>query len=149
VIDTFLVTDAVSGMLADREAQDRFERTLNEVVTGDLDLHELLRKRKRAETFSALMQGEQMPTVIRFVNDPDATRTVLDIETEDRVGLLHAISQVLADLNIDISIAKICTEKGAVMDSFYISEADAQRVLDRARQRQIELKVRKAIARLE
>lgn len=149
VIDTFLVTNAQTGVLASAEDQARFERTLNEVLAGNLDLHELLRKRKRAVSFSALMQGEQMPTTIRFDNDPEATRTVLDLETEDRVGLLHAISSSLADLGIDISIAKICTEKGAVLDSFYVSEAGGRRIVDRARQRQVELKLRKAIARLE
>ena len=48
----------------------------------------------------------------------DRAYAVIDVETEDRVGLLYALSQTLSELRIDISVAKISTEKGAAMDSF-------------------------------
>jgi [protein-PII] uridylyltransferase len=65
-----------------------------------------------------------MPTRIYFDNDTSANRTVLEIETEDRVGLLHVISEALTELNLDISLAKISTEKGAAIDTFYVCEQD-------------------------
>ena len=71
------------------------------------------------------------------------------METEDHVGLLYAISQALAELDLDIYVAKISTEKGAAIDSFYVSESDGAKITDPERQREIEQKLRAAIARLE
>ncbi len=45
---------------------------------------------------------------------------------------------------LDISAAKICTEKGAAVDSFYVTELDGRRIQDPERQRQIELALRHA-----
>ena len=60
-----------------------------------------------------------------------------EIETEDRIGLLYTISQTLTELALDISAAKICTERGAALDSFYVRELSGGKVLDPERQRAI------------
>ena len=73
---------------------------------------------------------------------------MIDVEAEDHVGLLYFISQTLAELRLDIALAKISTEKGAAIDSFYVSESDGGKVLDPERQRQVERKLRAAITRL-
>ena len=70
-------------------------------------------------------------------------------ETEDRVGLLYAISEVLAEFDLDISAAKILTEKGAAIDSFYVRELDGGKVLAPERQKAIERKLLQSIARLD
>jgi len=95
------------------------------------------------------LEGERIPAIIRFDNETSDTRTVIDVETEDHVGLLYAISQALAELDLDIYVAKISTEKGAAIDSFYVSESDGAKITDPERQREIEQKLRAAIARLE
>ena len=56
------------------------------------------------------------------------------METEDRVGLLHAITQALAEVELNITAAKIVTEKGAAIDTFYVNETDGQKILDAGRQ---------------
>ena len=40
-----------------------------------------------------------MPTQIRFDNETSDSRTAVEIETEDRVGLLYTVSLALAELN--------------------------------------------------
>jgi [protein-PII] uridylyltransferase len=80
------------------------------------------------------LEGERIPTRIHFDNDTSENRTVIDIETEDHLGLLYVISQALAELNLDISLAKISTEKGAAIDSFYVGEADGQKIRSGERQ---------------
>jgi [protein-PII] uridylyltransferase len=89
-----------------------------------------------------------MPTVIYFDNETSETRTIIQVETEDRVGLLYAISRVLNDLDLDIYVAKISTEKGAAIDSFYIAENDGNKITAPERQKAIEKKLRAAINRL-
>jgi len=65
------------------------------------------------------------------------------------VGLLYTISQALTELELDIVGAKICTERGAAIDSFYVRELDGRRVEDPKRQHVIEVGLKRALARLE
>jgi UTP:GlnB (protein PII) uridylyltransferase len=46
-------------------------------------------------------------------------------------------------------VAKIVTEKGAAIDSFYVRERDGQVVAEGERQRQIEARLRQAIEALD
>ena len=149
IIDTFYVTDAKTGLLAVQNERERFEKFLNQALTGEMDLHALIAWKSVAQPLYQSLDGERIPTVTRFDNETSDTRTVIDLETEDHVGLLYTISQALAELELDISVAKISTEKGAAIDSFYVSESDGSKVLNAERQRQIERKLCSAIARLE
>src|SRR6185312_11539039 len=145
----FFVTDARTGLLANKEEREKYETYLNQVLTGDVDLPALIARQKVAQPLYQSLEGERIPTVIRFDNETSDTRTVIDLEAEDHVGLLYSISTTLAELDLDISVAKISTEKGAAIDSFYVSERDGSKVLGAERQREIVRKLSAAIARLE
>jgi [protein-PII] uridylyltransferase len=149
VLDTFFVTDARTGKLVNREEREAFERTLHGALNGDVKLETQIARRKAASTLFQALEGERIPTVIRFDNNSSDARTVIELETEDRVGLLFAISHVFGELGLDISLAKIVTEKGAAIDSFYVAEKEGGKVTTRERQRQVEQKLRAAITRLD
>jgi [protein-PII] uridylyltransferase len=149
ILDTFYVIDAKTGLLAGKDERDRFEKFLNQSLTGEIDVSALIAWKSVAQPLYQSLAGERIPTVIRFDNETSDTRTVIDLETEDHVGLLYTISQVLAELDLDISVAKISTEKGAAIDSFYVSERDGGKVLSAERQREIERELTAAITRLE
>ena len=95
-----------------------------------MDFPALIGRQKITRPLYQAYTGEQIPTQIRLDNDASETRTVIEIETEDRIGLLYTISQTLTELALDISAAKICTERGAAMDSFYVRELSGGKVLD-------------------
>jgi [protein-PII] uridylyltransferase len=93
--------------------------------------------------------GERIPTRIHIDNEASETRTFIEVETEDRLGLLYAIVQVFAGLNLDISAARISTEKGAAIDTFYVRELDGSKIVAPDRHRAIERRLRQAIHDLE
>ena len=88
-----------------------------------------------------------MPTKIHFDNE-NFGRTAVEVETEDRLGLLYTISLALADLDLNITAAKIVTEKGAAIDTFYVTERDGQKIEDPGRQEFITRKIRDALGKL-
>jgi [protein-PII] uridylyltransferase len=150
VLDEFFVTDAKTGSLADRAQRDEFEKLLNKVLNSDeIDLKPLIARHKVTRPMYQAYTGEQMPTRIHFDNEASEARTLIEIETEDRVGLLYGICEVLSEFDLDISAAKILTEKGAAIDSFYVREIDGGKILDPERQKDIESALQKAIARLD
>ena len=104
------------------------------------------RQQKISRPLYQAYTGEHIPTQIAFDNDMSDTRTFIEIETEDRIGLLYTIARTLTDLELDISTARICTEKGAAIDSFYVRELDGGKILSAERQKAIERRLLHAIA---
>ena len=150
VLDTFFVNDGRSGNLAAREQREKFSNLLESVLTGEpVNLHKLISQQSTARPAYSAYLGERISTQIRFDNTVSDDRTLIEIETEDRLGLLHAISQTFAEQRLDISAARIVTERGAAVDSFYVREIDGGQINLPARQAAIELALRAAIGQLE
>ncbi len=149
VLDTFFVVDAKTGKLANREEREKFEELLVKVLTGgEVDFLGMILRQKAGLAPYQSYEGDRMPTQVHFDNDTSESRTVVEVETEDRVGLLHVISLALAEMNLNLSAAKIVTEKGAAIDTFYLNEQDGGKILDAGRQGFIERKIRGAIGQL-
>jgi [protein-PII] uridylyltransferase len=150
VLDTFFVIDARTGNLAGPEQRDKFESILNRALSGEgVDFHAMIVKQKLIRPAYAAYTGERISTQVRFDNEASETRTIIEIETEDRIGLLYEISQTFSELDLDISAAKISTEKGAAIDSFYVRELGGGKVTSAERHRAIERKLRQAIHSLD
>jgi len=149
-LDTFCVVDARTGSLANAEQHDVFEKVLTKALEGkDVDFQALITRQKIVRPVYQAYSGEQMPTRIQFDNDSSDRRTVIEVETEDRLGLLYTISQAFTEVELDISTAKISTEKGAAIDTFYVRDADGGKVVEIERQKQIERHLRLAITQLD
>jgi [protein-PII] uridylyltransferase len=150
VLDTFYVQDARTGNLAGAEQRDAFEAVINKALTGEeVDFHTLIARQKITRPVYQAYTGERIPTRVHFDNESSDTRTLIEVETEDRIGLLYTISQQLSELDLDISAAKINTEKGAAIDSFYVRELSGEKVMAVDRHRSIERKLRQAISSLD
>jgi [protein-PII] uridylyltransferase len=149
-LDEFFVNDAKTGNLATREQHDKFAALLEKVLLGEeVDLRALIKKQILSQTFYQPYAGEQMATQISFDNEISETRTLIEVETEDRLGLLYAISQTFAELSVDIAGARIVTERGAAIDSFYVRELDGGKIESPARRVLIETRLLEVIKRLE
>jgi [protein-PII] uridylyltransferase len=150
VLDTFFVIDARTGNLSGAEQRDKFESVLNRALSGEgVDFHPMILKQKLVRPAYHAYTGERISTQVRFDNDASETRTLIEIETEDRIGLLYEISQTFSELDLDISAAKISTEKGAAIDTFYVRELNGGKVVAPERHRAIERKLRHAIHTLD
>ncbi len=148
-LDSFFVNDARTGNLASREQHDEFAELLKRILMGeDMDLPALIARRITVRPAYQAYVGEHMPTQIHFDNEVFDSRTLIEIQTEDRLGLLYAISQTFTELSLDISGARIVTERGAAIDSFYLSELDGGKVESPERRKLIERGLRQAIQRL-
>jgi [protein-PII] uridylyltransferase len=150
VLDTFFVNDGRTGGLAAREQREKFSSLLEAVLMGEnINLGKLISQQATVRPTYTAYLGERMSTQIHFDNPPSDDRTLVEIETEDRLGLLHAISQTFAEQRLDISTARISTERGAALDSFYVREIGRGRITAPARLAELEKALREAISGLE
>ena len=149
-LDTVFVNDARTGNLAARAQHDKFAELLEKVLSGEaVDLPTLITRQITNRPVYQAYAGERMPTEIQFDNEVSDLRTLIEIETEDQLGLLYVISQTFAELAVDIAGARIVTERGAAIDSFYVRELDGGKIISAERQKLIEAKLREAIKRID
>jgi len=82
---------------------------------------------------------------VRVANGESPTATVIDIEAEDRVGLLYTVCRVLYGLGLSIALARISTERGAVLDTFYVTDVKGSKIEDPERLARIEPELRRGL----
>jgi [protein-PII] uridylyltransferase len=149
-LDTFFVNDGRTGNLAQREQREKFTDLLESILTGEeLDLHPLIARQTASRSNYSAYLGERLGTKIRFDNETSEERTLIEIETEDRLGLLYTISQTLAESHLDISASRIVTERGAAIDSFYVSDVDGGKLVEPKQQAQLCERLVQAIGKLQ
>ena len=79
-----------------------------------------------------LAQELDFPTRIVIDNDAHPIYTLVDIQTPDRLGLLYNLLTAFGALGVQIALSRIATEKGAAIDSFYVSDAEGRKIKDPA-----------------
>ncbi len=116
IIDTFFVVNAKTGGLAKRAERDKFSKLITQALLLDGDSafeEQTMIRRENTEEW-------QLPTRIRIDSQSVESRTIVEVESEDRLGLLHRISNVLTRHDLNIHVARISTGKGAAIDTFYV-----------------------------
>lgn len=143
VFDTLFVNDPQTGRPPVREARERFEDLLSRSLRGEaVDFETLASKKPATAPIYRPATYEMIPTKIRFDNDIVRGHTVIEVEAEDHVGLLYDVTRTLADLGLDVDFARISTEKGAAVDTFYVREVGGKMLTGRDRLAEVERRLR-------
>ncbi len=150
VLDIFDVADRELNAVTDPKTIQTAEQMLQRTLTHQEVIHfaDLLARIRRERPETPRIREATIPTEIQFDNDISQSRTVIEIQTEDRLGLLYMLTQTMSDLNLDISFAKISTEKGAAIDSFYVQDQHGHKITAPDRLDLIRAKIHSAIERL-
>lgn len=109
----------------------KFRSTLESVLEGKADVARLVEGSRR----SALLQkhAPKVSTVIQIDNQASDHFTIIEVYTEDRIGVLFTITYGLHQLGLSIHVAKISTNVDQVADVFYVTDASGRKVEDPAR----------------
>jgi [protein-PII] uridylyltransferase len=139
-IDTYIVMELDRRMEIDESRLNQMRRSLTRVLTtGDDNVVRVTRAAPRQvrmfTTKTSVQFGE---------NTPDG-RTVLDLITADRPGLLSEVGQAFIEQGIDIEGAKIMTIGERAEDVFYISDEAGAPLTEAARKQLCD----KLVARLD
>ena len=57
-------------------------------------------------------------------------RTIVEVQARDQIGLLYRLAKAIYDFGFDITFARIGTERGVAIDTFYIESANHEPVED-------------------
>lgn len=122
------------------------EGDLAEAAAGRLAIRARVAREARTER----RRVARLPAVATTVScEPDAsgTSTIVEVQTLDRIGVLYAIATALAELQLDIVVARVQTLGHEVVDVFYVRDADGA-PLDGDHVSELELAVTAAIDEL-
>lgn len=124
----------------DRERVLDIFRTVNQAPDSHADYHpeKYLKRKTNLLRTDATDGGIPFPTGVHISNDLSSTCTAIDIQALDRIGLLHDLFLTIGHLGLATVHARICTEKGAAMDTIYVTWPDGSKVLDENKHREIE-----------
>jgi [protein-PII] uridylyltransferase len=112
-------------------------RDVRGAIDGRLAIDARLAHRNRTARRSPGLRLVADPTV-RVDNNASGTSTVVEVRAPDRPGALYRITRALADLDLDIRIAKIETLGNEVFDTFYVRTAGGGKLVDRDHVRELE-----------
>jgi [protein-PII] uridylyltransferase len=100
----------------------RIEGDLDEAAAGKLAIRARVARKARSEA-RRLARLPDVPTRVSVAPDPAGRSAVVEVHTIDRLGALYAIAAALAELQLDIDLARIQTIGHEVVDVFYVRDA--------------------------
>lgn len=149
VFDVFRVATPGHQQTLDSRDISAVEGTLRQSLLVDaFDFEPLLQKaRRRRRVTMPLAQALDFPTRTLITNEATDRYTLLEVQTPDRLGLLHELLRALGKLSVNVVLSRIATDRGAAIDSFYLTDKEGQRILDSATMKKIQSTVQQAVAK--
>ncbi|NJK90948.1 MAG: hypothetical protein HC904_03390 [Blastochloris sp.] len=136
VIDAFRVCTNQLAPVTHKLDRQAFEKTLIKSLT-DPD-HDLEREVTRLKSREKLpVEEEMVELALGLDNEGSDQFTMLHVKATDRIGILYRISRCLSAQNISIVYARITTEKGAALDTFYLLDENGAKITDAQRKRRL------------
>lgn len=99
-------------------------------LDGTLDVDAELSKKSAVTRRRRELKRHDAPAHVVVDNDVSATQTVVEVHTQDRVGLLRLITKALTDAGCDLSVAKVATYGVQVVDVFYVRDLSGRKISD-------------------
>jgi [protein-PII] uridylyltransferase len=134
-IDTFYVVEPGRGPVQSASAQEKFARTIEEALMANRDLLPdiMAQAKKIASTrYLSTSTGEALhssfPPTVDVYQELSMARTIVEVQARDQIGLLYRLARTISDHNFDITFARIGTERGVAIDTFYIEGANHEPV---------------------
>ena len=127
-LDVFYV-DRVDHLTEEEhdEVWKKVEKNLRKVLGGEIEVDELIERRKRNYSSYGRKVPEYPPEIV-FDNESSDKATVIEVYAHDREGLLYSITKTIAELGLSIYYAKISTRVDQVADTFYVRDSRGRKI---------------------
>jgi len=130
-IDTFYVTEPAGGVVTNHKVRNLFNHHVEEALLHDKDLlpelEVLSRNKGRRRRSEVEKLKAPFPAQVDVYHELSLKRTILEVQTQDEIGLLYKITKAISQSGFDITFARISTERGVAMDTFYIEPLSSEK----------------------
>jgi len=140
-VDVFEVEGAFEEEIGE-ERWRKFRTTFRRAIEGRLSLDYRVEQKRRHYP----APRAEIPVGVTVHNDASDFFTVVEVEAPDRIGLLFDITRTLAELRLDVHLAKVATYGHRVVDAFYVRDGLGRKVEDPAHIAEIERAITERVA---
>jgi [protein-PII] uridylyltransferase len=146
-LDLFTTRDRYGRAITDAARWQKVEQDLARVLSGAATVEEILEQRREKSSLPERVVPK-VRTEIKVDNEVSGDFSVLDVFTQDRLGVLYTITRTLAALDVDIQLSKVATEAARVADVFYVREHGGDK-LSPARAEEVKQSLAEALGQLQ
>ena len=111
----------------------KLREDLAAVLSDRVSIGELLSERERVYPRRRGSAAHLTGSDVSVDNEASETATVLEVRAPDQIGLLHRITRVLFESDLDVVSARVSTLGEMVVDAFYVRELDGSKITDESR----------------
>lgn len=124
-VDLFEVEGAFEPEIREERWRE-FRTVLRKVLEGRISLEHRVEEKRRHYP----PPRRPSPVTVRVDQGASDFFTVIEVGAPDRIGLLYDITRTLADLHLDVHLAKVATYPDRVIDAFYVRDELGRKVTD-------------------
>jgi [protein-PII] uridylyltransferase len=131
VLDMFRVCNTNFAAVTNKSARLRVEQAVKDAFlkqTFDFT-PDIASTRKAIPGYDEVMT--EIPQRVFLNNDLSLDQTIAELQVVDRLGLLYDLFMAIGKLNLNVTHARINTEKGVAIDSIYIQTQNDQKIRDK------------------
>jgi [protein-PII] uridylyltransferase len=121
VLDTFVFADPKRMLQQNPTEADRLSDLIQRIALGKTNAQRLMRDRPLPEA-----ARRASPAQVRFDSEACPTATLVEIETEDRPGLLYNLATVFSSNVCNIDVVLVDTKGHRAIDVFYVAYQGAK-----------------------
>ena len=146
ILAVFRVCDVKGRAVTETEDRALVENTLRDALEIETFEFAPLLEKARPQIQHRRVQELEFPAGIAIDNKAHPTYTLVQIEAPDRVGLLYDLLTALGQEETNIVLSRISTQKGAAIDTFYITDSSRRaKITDSYRIDALQRRLRSAI----
>ena len=132
MVDIFRVCNINFEPISDMAVRKRFTETFDAIFPAQEYHASQYLKRKKNFLAPRTDGGIAFPVRSYISNEIHPSCTTVEIQALDRIGLLHDLFHAINAHHLDTVHARICTEKGAAVDTLYITHPGGAKITDPA-----------------
>ena len=140
-LDVFRVQDSENEPFGDPTRIERVKQTIMRIFGGDTGPKLALAKRRPKRRVRAFAVSPR----VHLDNDASNLATVIEVEAQDRPGLLYDVTSALFRAGVSISSAVVATYGETAVDVFYVRDAFGHKLTHPDRRAAVEAQLRKAL----
>ncbi len=127
VLDVFSVNDADCAEQPSGYRLQEVAQEIQAVVQEESSVDQVLERHRRMN-FGRQFPTGRRPTEVFIDNEASDSYTIIDVFADDKPGLLYVLAKTLVELDLSIHIARIGTRLDQVVDVFYVTNAQGDKI---------------------